>query len=184
MITDSKVILRSKRLADAQDEYTWQTDLELTRLDAVPPLTMTFAQYLSDYVSELRYPPPNRYRFAIETLDGQHIGNCACYGINEAKGEAELGIMIGNRDYWDKGYGADTVNTLVNYIFRRTNLKRIYLKTLDSNHRAQKCFRKCGFTPHGHLIKDGFNFVLMEIHRKQWERWQWKKNDTSSIKEP
>ena len=172
MIIGSKIILRDKRLADAQDDYTWQTDPALARLDAVPLLATTFSQYLSDYVSELHYPSPIRYRFAIETLDGQHIGNCTYYGINEANGEAELGIMIGNRDYWDKGYGADAVATLLSYIFRRTNLKRIYLKTLDSNHRAQKCFQKCGFTPYGHLDKDGFSFVLMELHRKQWKKRQ------------
>ena len=172
MISGSKVILRDKRLADAQDDYTWQTDPALARLDAVPLLATTFSQYLSDYVSELRYSFPTRCRFAIETLDGQHIGNCTYYGINEAKGEAELGIMIGNRDYWDKGYGADAVTTLLSYIFRRTNLKRIYLKTLDSNHRAQKCFQKCGFIPYGHLTKDGFSFVLMEIHCKQWKECQ------------
>jgi RimJ/RimL family protein N-acetyltransferase len=169
MITSSKVILRDKRLTDAQDDYTWQTDPELARLDAMPPPATTFAQYLSDYAAELRYSPPTRHRFAIETPDGQHIGNCSCYNFNKAKDEAELGIMIGNRDYWDKGYGTDAVTALLSYIFRRTNLKRIYLKTLDSNHRAQKCFKKCGFTPYGHLIKDGFSFVLMEIHRKRWE---------------
>ncbi|GAI69666.1 unnamed protein product, partial [marine sediment metagenome] len=83
-------------------------------------------------------------------------------------------IMIGDRDCWDKGYGADAVTTLVSYIFHQTNLKRIYLKTLDSNSRAQKCFQKCGFTPYGHMAKDGFSFVLMETHRKQWEKQQTK----------
>ena len=183
MITGSKVILRDKRLADAQNDYTWQTDPELAQLDAVPLLATTLSQYLSDYVSELHYSSPTRCRFAVETLDGQHIGNCTYYGVNEANGEAELGIMIGNRNHWDRGYGTDAVTTLLSYIFRQTNLKRIYLKTLDLNHRAQRCFQKCGFIPYGHLTKDGFSFVLMEIHRKRWERQQWKKNDINSIKE-
>ena len=172
MIIGSKIILRDKKLADAQDDYAWQTDAELAQLDAAPSLAISFSRYIEDYVSELRYSSPTRYRFAIETLDGEHIGNCTYYGINEVDGEAELGIMIGNRDYWDKGYGSDVVTTLLSYIFCRTNLKRIYLKTLDSNHRAHRCFQKCGFTPYGHLIKDGFNFVLMEIHRKQWQEQQ------------
>ena len=155
-------------MADVQNDYAWQADPELARLDAAPPLTIPFSRYLSDYVSELHYPSLTRHRFAIETLDGKHIGNCTYYGINEVKGEAELGIIIGDRNCWDKGYGADAINILLDYIFRRTNLRRIYLKTLDSNIRAQKCFQKCGFTPCGHLGKDGFSFVLMEIHRKQW----------------
>jgi len=170
MIIGSKVILRDKRLADALNDHTWRTDPELAQLDAAPLLATPFSQYLSDYAAELRYPSLTRHRFAIETLDGKHIGNCVYYDVNETKGEAELGIMIGNRDYWDKGYGADTVTTLVSYIFRQTNLKRICLKTLDSNRRAQKCFQKCGFTPYRHLERDGYSFVLMELHRNQWKK--------------
>ena len=172
MIIGSKVILREKRLADAKDDYAWETDPELAQLDAVPPATTTFHQYLSDYANELRHSLLTSHRFAVDTPDGKHIGNCSYYNINETKGEAELGIMIGNRDYWDKGYGTDAVTSLINYLFRQTNLNRIYLKTLESNSRAQKCFPKCGFTPYGHLIKDGFSFVLMEIHHKQWQEKQ------------
>ena len=172
MIIGSKVILRDKKLADAQDDYAWQVDPELAQLDAAPRLTTTFSQYLSDYASQLRYPTPGRHEFAVETLDGNHIGSCVYYDINETKAEAELGIMIGNRDYWDKGFGTDTVVTLVSYIFHQARLKRIYLKTMDSNSRAQKCFKKGGFTPCGCLVRDGFNFVLMELHREQWEEQQ------------
>jgi len=170
MIIGSKVILRDKRLDDALNDYTWRTDPELARLDAAPMPTTTFPKYLSDYASELRCSSSTRHRFAIDTLDGKHIGNCGYYDIDETKGEAELGIMIGNRDYWDKGYGTDAVTTLVSHIFRQTNLKRIYLKTLDSNSRAQKCFKKCGFTPYRHLVRDRYNFVLMELHRDQWRK--------------
>ncbi len=169
MITGSKITLRDKKLADAPDDYAWGTDPELAHLDAAPLLTATFQEYLSDYTSQLRYLPLTRHQFAIDTPDGKHIGNCVYYDVNETKGEAELGIMIGDRNCWDKGYGAEAVTTLVSYIFHQTNLKRIYLKTLDSNSRAQRCFQKCGFTPYGHLVRDGFSFVLMEIHRKQWK---------------
>ena len=166
MINGSKIILRDKSLADALDDYTWQTDPELAHLDAAPLPTITFREYLSDYTSQLRYLLSARRQFAIDAPDGKHIGNCVYYGVNKTKGEAELGIMIGDRDYWDKGYGADAVTTLVSHIFRQTKLKRIYLKTLDSNSRAQKCFQKCGFTSYGHLVRDGFSFVLMETLRK------------------
>ena len=167
MISSSKIVLREKTLAGAWNDYTWETDPGLAHLDAAPVVDITFSQYLSDYAKELHNSIPTSHRFAIDTLDGKHIGNCSYYNVNETKGEAELGIMIGNRNYWNKGYGTDAVTTLVNYIFRHTNLNRIYLKTLESNTRAHKCFQKCGFTPHGHLTKDGFNFVLMEIHRDQ-----------------
>ena len=168
MVAGVKIKLRGKRLADAEDDYAWQTDPELAELDAAPLLTISFQQYSSSYASELSYPSSTRHRFAIETMDGKHIGNCTYYDIDKTRGEAELGIMIGNRNYWDQGYGVDAVTTLVNYIFQRTKLNRIYLKTLVSNTRAQKCFAKCGFTPYGRRNKDSYSFVLMELHRKQW----------------
>lgn len=172
MIINSKVKLRKERLADARDNYSWQTDPELARLDAAPLLTITLAEYLVDYADELYYSPLANHRFAIETLDGKHIGNCVYYNVDETEGEAELGIMIGNRDYWGKGYGTDAVTTLVGHIFRQTKLKRIHLKTLESNIRAQRCFEKCGFSKYGHSVTNGFQFVLMEITRKQWEEKQ------------
>ena len=171
-IIGSKTKLRGKRLADAQKDYIWYTDPELVRLFDTPLLTVSFSKYLSNYTGELRYPDLTRYRFAIETTDGDHIGNCLYYNIDEINGAAELGIMIGNRDYWDKGCGTDAVITLVNYIFHQTKLKRIYLRTLYSNKRAQKCFQKCGFTPYGRLHKDSYSFMCMEIHREQWEKQQ------------
>ena len=172
MSTGKKIVLRDKKLADARDDYAWQTDPELTRLDAAPQLAITFAHYLLDYTNELHSSDSTKRRFAIETLDGKHIGNCGYYSIDETKGEAELGVTIGNRDYWNKGYGTDAVTTLVDYIFRETNLNRIHLKTLDWNIRAHKCFQKCGFTPCGHSFRGKYSFILMEIHRKQWEKWQ------------
>lgn len=170
MIIGSKVVLREKKLADARKDYSWETDPELAHLDAVPPETIAFSFYLSEYTRGLRNSSPTSYRFSVDTLDGKHIGNCSYYNTNEAKGETELGIMIGNRDYWDKGYGADAITTLVNHLFQQANFDRIYLKTLQTNTRAQKCFQKCGFSQYGHFDRNGFSFVLMEIYRKQWQQ--------------
>jgi RimJ/RimL family protein N-acetyltransferase len=172
MTTGSKVKLREKKLADVADDYAWFTDAELAELDAAPIPTTTFPEYLAEYTSDLRYPPTIRHQFAIETKEGKHIGNCTYYGIDSDKGEAELGIMIGDRDYWDKGYGADAVSALLEYVFEKTKLNRLYLKTLVNNKRAQNCFAKCGFTPYGHLKKDGYSFILMELNRQEWEKRQ------------
>jgi RimJ/RimL family protein N-acetyltransferase len=170
--TGSKVKLREKKLSDVRNDYKWQSDPELARLDAAPVLIMSFSIYLLDYATALHQSNSSKFPLAVETLDGKHIGNCTCYDMDEKKGEAQLGIMIGNRDYWDKGYGADTVNTMVDYVFQTTHLQRLYLKTLDWNQRAQRCFAKCGFTPCGHLKRNSYSFVIMELKRDVWERRQ------------
>jgi len=169
-LTGSKVRLREKKLSDARNDHKWQSDTELARLDAAPVLNVSFPVYLLDYTDQLHNSGPKRLPLAVETIDGKHIGNCTCYDINVARREAQLGIMIGDRNYWDKGYGTDAVSTMVNYIFFNLNLRRVYLKTLDWNLRAQKCFLNCGFTPCGRLKRDGHHFVVMELLREQWEK--------------
>jgi RimJ/RimL family protein N-acetyltransferase len=169
-ILGSKIRLRDKKFSDVRNDYRWQSDPELSRLDAAPALIMSFSLYLLDYATTLHQANSYRYPLAIETLGGKHIGNCTCYDIDEKKGEAQLGIMIGNRDYWNQGYGADALNAIVNHVFQTTALHRLYLKTLEWNIRAQKCFTKCGFIPFGHLRRNGYEFMLMELKRDDWKK--------------
>ncbi len=171
-ITGEKTRLRDKKLGDVRADYRWQGDPELSKLDAAPALIMSFALYLLEYSTTLHENHYQRYPLAVETLDGKHIGNCTCYDIDEKRGEAQIGIMIGDRDYWNQGYGADVINAFVKYIFTHSTLNRLYLKTLDWNGRAQKCFIKCGFTQCGWLKRDGYNFMLMELYRDKWEKGQ------------
>jgi RimJ/RimL family protein N-acetyltransferase len=167
-IIGKMVRFREKRLSDARLDHSWQSDPELARLDAALPLKISLPVYLLDYAEEITYPGDDRHTLALETLEGKHIGNCTLYDINESKGETQLGIMIGNRDYWDKGYGADAINTIVNRVFIKTQLKRIYLMTLDWNTRAQKCFTKCGFIPCGEVKRDSYTLLIMELLVTQW----------------
>ena len=178
IIIGQKIRLREKKLSDVRNDYRWQSNPELAKLDAAPTLEMSFAIYLLDYSSVLNRRDA-RYPLAIETLEGKHIGNCTCYDINEKKSEAQLGIMVGDKDYWDKGYGANAINTLVDYVFENSSLNRLYLKTLDWNQRARRCFAKCGFTDCGKLKQNGHNFVLMELKREQWEKTQNSNEDES-----
>jgi ribosomal-protein-alanine N-acetyltransferase len=170
MTGDNRIRFRSKRLSDAKDDYAWQTDSELAELDAATTLNMTYQQYLSEYSFELCYPSSTRHEFAVDTVEGQHIGNCVYYNVNAVEGKAELGIMIGNRDYWNQGYGTEVVNLLLDHIFGKTNLERIYLTTLTWNIRAQKCFKKCGFNECGQVVRDEHTFILMVVYREDWER--------------
>src|SRR3989304_915470 len=169
MIKTARIKLRDKAPADAWDDYSWETDPELAKLDAAPVIPISYSQYLVDYTWDLRAPRTTSRQFAVDTLDGKHIGNCSYYNLDRNRGEAELGIMIGDRDYWNKGYGVDVIIALLEHIFQETKVNRVHLKTLDWNARAQKCFQKCGFTPCGELTRDGYNFMLMEISRKDWE---------------
>ncbi len=166
------VALREKRLSDAENDYAWSTDAELSRLDAARPLTMSFRDAKTLWEEELLYPTPRRQRFAIETKDGVHIGNCMFYDIDQRLGQCELGIMIGDRRYWNRTYGTDAVKALLRYIFTKAGLKRVYLHTLDWNVRAQRAFEKAGFVPMGKVLRDPYLFLQMEITRERWREME------------
>lgn len=166
------VVLRSKRMEDAEADYRWRIDPELAALDATRPITITLKEYSRYHRDDLQFPSPWSVRFAIETHDGYHIGNCMYYDIDTDSARAELGIMIGDRNYWSSGYGTDAVKTMLRYIFSKTHLNTIYLHTLSDNVRAQKAFSKSGFNPSGEIRKDGYNFQRMEITREEWEAAQ------------
>ena len=87
------------------------------------------------------------------------------YDIDPVDKEAEVGIIIGDRDFQGKGYGSDAMVTLKNYIFQETNLENLYLHTLITNERARKSFKKAGFSEIGEVRKDGMNFIKMNYKK-------------------
>lgn len=179
-----RVILRDKRLEDSELDYRWRSDPELARLDAAYPLTMNYDRYLKMFEDQLRYPTPGSHHFGIEVAGSKFIGNCMYYDLDAVRKEAELGIVIGDRDYWSGSYGYDAVVTLLEHMFSARSLDRVYLHTLEWNHRARGCFSRCGFEPVRDVRRMGHDFILMEVLRADWleqseerlaDRWRYLK---------
>ena len=110
--TGQKVILRRKRVEDAEDDHSWRQDPELAELDASTVLRQSLKDFKRDLEQELQYPTPWVRRFAVDTHDGLHIGNCMVYDIDTVAGQCEVGILLGNRGYWNGGYGREALSLL------------------------------------------------------------------------
>ncbi len=164
-----KVRVREKRVEDIRNEYSWRVDPELSRLDATRPMSMSYEDFLRYSKEEMQFPNYRSKRLAVETLEGIHIGNIMYYDLNTQNRQAELGIMIGDKDYWSSGYGTDTVNTLLQHLFTILELDRVYLHTLSWNYRAQASFTKSGFKLIRNVKRGREDFILMEVLRSDWE---------------
>jgi RimJ/RimL family protein N-acetyltransferase len=96
--------------------------------------------------------------FAIEA-DGRLIGSCSLGSVDPVSQTAELGIGIGERDYWSRGYGREALRLLVDYGFRLRNLRKIWLSVLDNNPRAIRAYEALGFVEEGrqraHVWRNG-----------------------------
>ncbi len=165
-----RIVLRPKLAEDVADDYRWRKDPFLAYLDATIPVTLDFEEYQKSYIEEIERPFRNYLHFGIDTVDGVHIGNCMLYDIDEWRKEAQLGILIGERRYWDRAYGQEAICLLLKKGFADQRISRVYLHTLRDNYRAQKCFEKCGFKACGTTSLNGYDFVVMEVFKELGDR--------------
>ncbi len=162
------IVLRSKLIEDAAQDYAWRRDPELATFDAARPYHGSYYEYLAIFRDELNHPSAYRRTVAVEDFDGRHLGNVMYYNVDFQRREAEIGVTIGLKEFWGRGYGADLIRTFVAYIFETMEVNRVHLKTLDWNLRAQKCFERVGFQPYSTSKRGEFTFVLMEIFREKF----------------
>jgi RimJ/RimL family protein N-acetyltransferase len=169
--TGTLVRIREKRLEDAALDHEWRKDPELAAYDAAQPLTMSLRAYVATVADEIETPVTHRRSYSIDALDeDRHIGNLMYYGYDPGLAEAELGITIGDRAYWSRGYGSDAVKGMLGFLFGELELRRVYLHTLTWNDRAQQAFANAGFSPVREVRRGGYDFVLMEVLREQYEQ--------------
>lgn len=65
--------------------------------------------------------------------------------LDQVNRTAEVGIFIGNKEYWNKGYGEEALRLLLDYAFRFLNLRSIMLTVYAFNKCAYNCYKKVGF---------------------------------------
>lgn len=95
----------------------------------------------------------DRCYFAIESLDGAHLGNVWLWDIDHRHRRAELRIVMG-LDEAGKGAGTQAISRLCDYAFERLNLHKVYAYVLAINPRARRSFEKAGFVLEGTLRED------------------------------
>jgi RimJ/RimL family protein N-acetyltransferase len=120
---------------------------------------------------------PDLYSFMIHTLDGDRlIGEIGLDGVKYTHGDAFVGIGLGERDFWGKGYGTDAMRVLLRFAFTELNLRRISLDVFEYNPRAVRSYEKAGFIVEGRmrgmLQREGkrWDLIFMGILREEWER--------------
>jgi len=104
----------------------------------------------------------------------EHIGNIGLHRIDWKDRGAELGIIIGKRDEWDKGYGTEATSLMLGYGFERLGLHRIYLRVYANNPRGIRCYEKAGLRREGVLRESHFaegrywDTIIMGILEEEW----------------
>lgn len=113
--------------------------------------------------------PNDRMLTVYAREDMVPIGNTGLHGIDFRNGTAELGIMLGAREYWGRGMGTEATRLMLDFGFTGLGLHCIQLRALATNERAIRCYEKAGFRTAGRVrefMKIGsqrFDYILMDV---------------------
>lgn len=173
MIEGRMVRLRAREASDAERGHRWVNDWEVARFLVMRyPVSLTAEQ---GWIGSTPMPSFGWLPLAIETLEGEHIGNIDLRDVQPENRTGEIGVMIGEKAYWGRGYGSDAVRTLARLAFQRMNLNRVWLRTYEFNERGQRAFVKAGFVVEGrmrrHLYNEGryWDVIVMGMLREEFE---------------
>ena len=168
------VRLRALEPEDAERAYRWINDREVTQfLMARYPYSLAAEKDWAAAAS--KSSDFSEVRFAIETPDGVHIGICGLHRGRPEDRLADLGIMIGEKEYWSQGYGTDAMLTLLRFAFYQMNLNKVTLGVFEINPRARAVYEKCGFIEEGRgreeYYQDGryIDVIRMGVLRREFE---------------
>lgn len=127
----------------------WMNDLEVTRtLSAFSTGPMTEEDEAAWYESQRA--KPDEVFFAIyELATGRPVGSTGLHNVNHRHGTATFGIMIGEKECWNRGYGTETTRLMLDYAFGVLGLHNVMLTVMAFNRRGIRAYEKAGFRPIG-----------------------------------
>lgn len=162
----------------AEAIHRWSPDSEYHRLFDSDACRLWSKNRIQAWVEkDLLAERPDVYTFMIRTLeDDRLIGLVGMDGIQISNGDAFVGIGLGEREYWGKGYGTEAMRLMLRFAFHELNLRRVTLDVFEYNPRAVRSYEKAGFVIEGRmrgmLLREGkrWDLLYMGILREDWER--------------
>ncbi len=176
MIIGNNIRLRPLEKDDLSRCVAWLNDPEVREnLIYYSPISMGFE--LAWYETKLNGPVEELpFIIEINTEEGwMPIGDTSFVSLNWRDRSVEIGIFIGNKQYWDHGYGTQVMRLMLHYGFNGLNLHRIYLHVFESNKRGIRAYEKAGFVLEGRLrearFKNGkyIDILIMSILHDEWD---------------
>jgi RimJ/RimL family protein N-acetyltransferase len=153
-LVGERLYLRPLEEADAGADYvSWLHDPEVTRwletgrwptsVDGLRAWIRRFADSRTDLAFAI-----------VDRASEAHVGNVTLNHVHPVHRTADTGLMLGRKDFWGKGYARDAWSLVVDYGFRRLNLRKIVAGVVAGNEASLAVLRSLGFQVEGTLRRD------------------------------
>lgn len=144
-----------------ENAYRWINNPDVTRWMLVGDYPIT-REGERQWFEHLHKPEAGELHFAIETLEGIHIGFSGLHRIDARNGFATSGTFIGAQEHWGKGYGTDAARVRARYGFEVLGLRMVMSSYLEGNVASQKMQSRIGYREIGRYPK------------RFWKRGEWR----------
>lgn len=148
-IEGERMILRELTPEDVTERYVcWMNDSDITQFleTRFQPCTK---ETLTVYVEEKQFDSNSAFLGMILKKDRRHIGNIKLGPINWIHSIGSIGIMIGEKECFGKGYATEAIGLVVDFAYSRLNLHKLTSGCYENNRGALRAFKKNGFVIEG-----------------------------------
>jgi len=143
------ILLRPVQLSDVTERYVeWMNDPDVNRYMDVR-FHKTSLESLHDFVSGAISSPAVVFMAIILKENGRHIGNIKLGPINWNHRFGDVGVVIGEKDCWGKGYATEAISLLTAHAFRDLRLHKLTAGCLALNKGSLRAFQNAGFVVEG-----------------------------------
>ncbi|HEX3178529.1 MAG TPA: GNAT family protein [Methylomirabilota bacterium] len=167
------VILRPLSSGDAAVMAPWVNDDAVTYFMFTGQRPVTVDQ-LAESLRRQTEDPAHVVFFVCDRVSGAGVGTAGLYDINPTARKAEFRILLGAREFWNKGYGTEVTEALTFYGFDRLNLNKVWLGVTDDNKGGLRAYEKAGFRQEGRLRQElyrnsrYYDAIRMSVLREEY----------------
>ena len=147
-ICGKRLFLKSLDLVSPIDfvKYlSWLTDPLVTRYLEVEGQDAASIESITSYLKSLNDSKSNLLLGIFSNEDGLHIGNIKLGSIDFHHSRGDIGFLIGEKNFWGKGYASEAISLVANYAFSSLMLHKITAGCYEENIASEKALVRAGF---------------------------------------
>ena len=151
LIETKRLVLRQLTVSDVNDQYlSWMNNPRIYQFLESKQGNQTISE-LRNFVSSTLEDSDTVFLAIIHREHNTHIGNIKLGPINTRHRNAALGFIIGEIDYWGKGYATEAISAICTFAAANFSLDQIYASCYSNNIGSKKSLLNSDF------YEDGLN---------------------------
>lgn len=134
---------------DATQEYVdWLNDKEVNQY-LESRFVLATRENVEKFIQHTLLSPDTYFFAIIDTATQLHVGNIKIGPVNTYHKRADIGILIGDKNFWGKGIATEAIALIAEFAFNQLNLDKVMAGCYSNNIGSYKAFIKCNFIEEG-----------------------------------